>query len=195
MYLYNDHLWGHTNTALAAKTITHITRMLTIKQLDTLQEECAKIAASVKTTIIKEGMQYGHLVLAIGQDEYCTETGLSTYVHIDPVDPGGYCIKITNKTMDMERAKLEGEHKRAQKDFQVFLGVQEALRDTIAGAVEYQHIAALNRKYTGQNQVHKLWQNGFPQARVMLWIERKQGQVPPILEIMQMMQREVMDSY
>ena len=113
-------IFEDTKTALAAKTVTHITGTPTIEQLDTLQEECAKIAASVKTTIIEEGMQYGHLVLAIGQDEYRTETGLSTYVHIDPVDPGGYCIKITNKTTDMERAKLEGEHKKKSKRFPSF---------------------------------------------------------------------------
>ena len=47
--------------------------------------------------------------------------------------------------------KLEGKHKRTQKDFQVFSGLLEALHGTIVGAVavEYQHIAALDQKYTG----------------------------------------------
>lgn len=106
----------------------HLTRVLghkpTVQDIKTWEEEAAKHAMLIKTSLFPQRNEYGHLAIIIPKDEYCLKINNDTFVYKDPQDPGPYPQLDGNKT-DNEIKLLEAKHKVKTQDYQKYLGVQE----------------------------------------------------------------------
>ena len=136
-------------TSLRSKSVTRIIGHPTNAAVDLLQEELAKIAATVKTTLIEEGNKFGHLAVIVPEDNYKEIIKNRRWTYHEPTHPGYYDASITANMPEVEAKAKEAEHKEKLRLYQVFLGVEQALREKIEGAVDYQHIAALDEEYVG----------------------------------------------
>ena len=128
------------------KPVTKIQGTPTLEQVDILQDELlAKIAASVKTLLLKLGATYGHLATMISEQEYQDLIADQTWIKHEPTDPRLYNASITIATRDIRKAQKESAFRIKKKDFEIFLGLYEALRIKITEAVDGQFITALNK--------------------------------------------------
>jgi len=142
--------------SLQTKTVTRIIGQPTNAAVDLLQEELAKIAATVKTPLIDQGNKYGHLAVIVPEDDYKEIIKNRRWSYQEPVHPGYYDATITANTTEVEAKAKEAEHKEKLRLYQVFLGVEQALREMIVEAVDKQHIAELDEEYVGYTGVTPL---------------------------------------
>jgi len=135
--------------ALEPKTVTKVIGQPTNKAIDVLQDELAKIATTIKTTLFQDGNKYGHLAIIVAEDEYRLIINNRVWFYAEPQHPGYYDASIDANTTEHEAKKKEAEHKEKLRLYQVFLGVEQALREKIVGAVDQQYLAALEEDYVG----------------------------------------------
>jgi hypothetical protein len=134
---------------IGAKTVTKIHGTPTLDDVDILQDELAKIAASVKTSLIQEGPKYGHLATMISEQEYCDLINDQTWIKAEPTDPGMYDASITIATTELRKAQKLSAFKIKKKDYEIYLGLNEALRTKITETVDEQFITALDAEWIG----------------------------------------------
>lgn len=129
--------------------ITPIDGVPTVTLLDKLQEELAEMASKVKTNLIHEGMNFGHLAMVMSEGEYRLLTRNATWTWDDPLEPDRYNSTVKDNEKIGIRCKKEAEHTVKVKDYETYLEVEEVLREKISETVQKQHLAALHKKYIG----------------------------------------------
>ena len=112
---------------------THFTsfwgRRPTTTDIDTLEKEAAKLAASVKTTLFPQGLRHGHLSCILSNEAYGAIIGDSNYAWEEPdANLLAYNPDITAGMAVIVRKQREVAWDRKKEDSQHYLGVAESIR-------------------------------------------------------------------
>jgi len=150
-----DQLWEQRTSK-----ITKIHTRMTPAVIDKLEDECAGLAAIIKTYAYEQGQVYGHIACIIPQAKYRTLIGNPAWNETAPVDPGAYSTDALNAgNATAVREQYTANHKRNQQDYISYLAVQDALKNIIEYATGTTALAALKRPYIGfgGSTVHEIF--------------------------------------
>ena len=112
----------------------------TATDIDTLEKELAIIAATVKTSLFAGGQLHGHLCNVISNEWYAAIVGNPDFTLNEPAVPEAYNPAILPQMGEVQRKTLESEWDKHKQHYQAYLGMQEALRKRIVGAVDSQYL-------------------------------------------------------
>ena len=111
----------HIVAIVEGKSVSKINGIPTLEHVKTLQDELAKIAAYVKTSLLKEGNKYGYLAIMTSKQEYHDLIDNQMWTKDEPQDPGLYDSLINGRTTDIKKAQLESAFKIKKKDYNIAL--------------------------------------------------------------------------
>ena len=72
----------------------------------------------------------------ISEQEYCDIINDQTWSKAEPTDPGMYYASITIATTELRKAQKLSAFKIKKKDYEIYLGLNEALRTKITETVD-----------------------------------------------------------
>ena len=130
--------------------LTHINGVITPEAVNKLKDERGRIFTVAKTYHYTQGQKYGHLASAIPESKYRIIIGDATWNHSVPADPGAYlqaALGVGNAAA--QREQLVTEHKKLQKSYNDYLGVEEAGKELILYVVGDDALAPLKQLYIG----------------------------------------------
>ncbi len=130
--------------------LTHINGVITPEAVNKLKDERGRIFTVAKTYHYTQGQKYGHLASAIPESKYRIIIGDATWNHSVPADPGAYlqaALGVGNAAAQRER--LVTEHKKLQKSYNDYLGVEEAGKELILYVVGDDALVPLKQLYIG----------------------------------------------
>ena len=111
--------------------ISKILGDITPERIDAMEEQIAKVLATVPSTHFVSRAKYGHLAMVLTEAEYQKIIADSNWTYVPPRDLGAYDAAVVNTANAAQRAQLEATHNRKNAEFQVFCGAQEGAKDLI----------------------------------------------------------------
>ncbi len=124
--------------------LTCINGVITPEAIDKLEDKLGGIFTVAKTYHYTQGQKYSHLASAIPESKYRIIIGDATWNHSVPADPGAYsqaALGVGNAAALCEQ--LVAEHKKLQKSYNDYLGVEEAGKELILYVVGDDALAPL----------------------------------------------------
>lgn len=129
------------------KSVTKVHGQPTDKSLSILCRELNQIAASIPTSL--GGGTKGHLGLLLSNEQYRAISNNVDFVR--PNHPGIYPADVGRGAE--ERARAEVQHRASIREFETYLGVENALKMKIQEAVDADWLAEIEDEHLGFLQV------------------------------------------
>ena len=126
---------AETRDELRKETVTKIHGQPTDQDITKLEKELIAIAASIPTGL--GGGNHGHAGLIVDAAKYLTMAG---HAFTAPPNPGIYPAGLAANAAAGTRARAEAEHKEDVAQYEIFKGVEQALKDIIQEAVEHDYL-------------------------------------------------------
>ena len=126
---------AETRDELRKETVTKIHGQPTDQDITKLEKELIAIAASIPTLL--GGGNHGHAGLIVDAAKYLTMAGQAFNA---PPNPGIYPAGLAANAAAGTRARAEAEHKEDVAQYEIFKGVEQALKDIIQEAVEHDYL-------------------------------------------------------
>ena len=126
---------AETRDELRKETVTKIHGQPTDQDITKLEKELIAIAASIPTGL--GGGNHGHAGLIVDAAKYLTMAGQAFTA---PPNPGIYPAGLAANAAAGTRARAEAEHKEDVAQYEIFKGVEQALKDIIQEAVEHDYL-------------------------------------------------------
>jgi hypothetical protein len=126
---------AETRDELRKETVTKIHGQPTDQDITKLEKELIAIAASIPTLL--GGGNHGHAGLIVDAAKYLTMAGQAFNA---PPNPGIYPAGLAANAAAGTRARAEAEHKEEVGQYEIFKGVEQALKDIIQEAVEHDYL-------------------------------------------------------
>ena len=126
---------AETRDELRKESVTKIHGQPTDQDITTLKKELIAIAASIPTRL--GGGNHGHAGLIVDATKYLTMAGVAFNT---PPNPGNYPAGLAANAVAGTRARAEAEHKEEVAQYEIFKGVEQALKDIILEAVEHDYL-------------------------------------------------------
>jgi hypothetical protein len=120
---------AETRDELRKELVTKIHGQPMDQDITTLKKELIAIAASIPTRL--GGGNHGHAGLIVDATKYLTMAGVP---FITPPNPGNYPAGLAANGVAGTRAHAEAEHKEDVAQYEIFKGVEQALKDIILEA-------------------------------------------------------------
>lgn len=134
-----------TREEVSKESATKIFGQPTANDLTTLEKELIAIAAAIPTTI--GGGNHGHAGIILEDAKYIILTGGIAFVN--PPNPGIYPPGLALNAAAGNRARAEAEHKELLAEFEVFKGVEQALKEIILEAVDKDYMLEIEDELFG----------------------------------------------
>jgi hypothetical protein len=128
-------LHAETGDEIRKQSVTKIHGQPMDQDITTLVKELVVIAASIPSRL--GGGNHGHAGIIVETTKYLNMAGVS---FIDPIHPGIYPTGLATTADAGTRAKAEAEHKESLSEYEIFKGVEQALKDIILEAVEHDYL-------------------------------------------------------
>ncbi len=110
------------------------------------------IAAAIPTSI--GGGNHGHAGIIVNDAKYLTMTRGIQF--ITPINPGAYPTNIPGNTTNAVRSRKEAMHKTLVREYEIYCGVKQALKDIILETVEKDYLLEIEDEVLGYlNQTPK----------------------------------------
>jgi hypothetical protein len=126
---------AETRDELRKESATKIHGQPTDQDITMLEKELIAIAASIPTGL--GGGNHGHAGLIVDAAKYLAMAGQA---FITPPNPGIYPAGLAAGAAAGTRARAEAEHKEELAQYEIFKGVEQALKDIIQEAVEHDYL-------------------------------------------------------
>ena len=126
---------AETRDELRKETVTKIHGQPTDQDITMLEKELIAIAASIPTGLGRGN--HGHAGLIVDAAKYLAMAGQA---FITPPNPGIYPAGLPAGAAAGTRARAEVEHKEELAQYEIFKGVEQALKDIIQEAVEHDYL-------------------------------------------------------
>jgi len=126
---------AETRDELRKESATKIYGQPTDQDITTLEKELIAIAASIPTRL--GGGNHGHAGLIVEPAKYLAMAGQA---FIAPPNPGIYPAELAINAAAGTRARAEAEHNELIAQYEIFKGVEQALKDIIQEAVEHDYL-------------------------------------------------------
>ena len=133
---------------LTAKTLSKIHGQPTDQSVTLLRKEVAKIAANVPTSL--GGGKHGHLGLVLEPAKYTAISHGGATFEV-PTHPGAYPSTVSATAE--ARAREEAEHKAKIREFEIYAGVNNAIKDLIIEAVDEEWLEEIEDDVLGFTNV------------------------------------------
>jgi hypothetical protein len=118
------------------ESATKIYGQPTDQDLTLLEKELISIAANVPTALGR--VNYGHAGIIVEPTKYLVMTGGTAFVN--PFHPGIYLAGLAANTAAGSHVMAEAVHKKQIAQFEIFAGVEQALKDIILKAVDHDYL-------------------------------------------------------
>jgi hypothetical protein len=128
-------LHAETGDELRKELITKIHGQPTDQDITTLKKNLVAIAASIPSGL--GGGNHGHAGIIVKATKYLAIAGVA---FTDPIHPGIYPTGLPTTAAAGTRARAEAEHKESIAKYEIFKGVEQALKDIILEAVEHDYL-------------------------------------------------------
>ena len=126
---------AETCDELRKESVTKILGQPMDQEITTLKNELIAIAASIPTRL--GGGNHGHAGLIVDATKYLTMAGVA---FITPPNPGNYPAGLAANALAGTQSRWEAEHKEDVAQYEIFKGVEQALKDIILKAVEHDYL-------------------------------------------------------
>jgi hypothetical protein len=142
---------AETHDEIRKELVTKIHGQPMDHDITTLVKEHVVIAASIPSRL--GGGNHGHAGIIVETTKYLNMAGVP---FIDPIHPGIYPTGLATTAAAGTRAKAEAEHKESLAEYEIFKGVEQALKDIILEAVEHDYLLEIKDNTLGfLNQMPK----------------------------------------
>jgi hypothetical protein len=129
---------AETRDELRKEAVTKIRSQPTDQDITTLKKELIAVAASIPTRL--GGGNHGHAGLIVDATKYLTMAGVA---FITPPNPGNYRAGLAANAAAGTQARVEAEHKQDVAQYEIFKGVEQALKDVILKVEEHDYLMEL----------------------------------------------------
>jgi hypothetical protein len=128
--------------------ITKITGIITLKSIDTFENELGGAFTIVKSTHFVDGQRYGFLASVIPQEKYRVVISNPAWVYVAPANPGAYsAAALVAGVSAAQREQLVAQHKKAQTMYADYIDAQEAGKELLLYGVGADTLAPLKKQY------------------------------------------------
>jgi hypothetical protein len=117
----------------------------TDEDLTLMEKEVISIAVNVPTAL--EGGNHGHAGIIVEPTKYRKMTGGTAFVN--PVHPGIYPAGLTANVAAGTCAMAEAVHREQIAQFEIFAGVEQALKDIILKAMDHDYLLEIKDDMLG----------------------------------------------
>jgi hypothetical protein len=143
---------AETREEVHKEMATKIFGQPTANNLTQLEKELIAIAAAIPTSL--GGGNHGHAGIIVNDAKYLTMTGGIQF--ITPTNPGAYPTNIAGNTTNAVRSRKEAMHKTFVREYEIYCGVKQALKDIILKTVEKDYLLEIEDEVLGYlNQTPK----------------------------------------
>jgi hypothetical protein len=141
-----------TREEVCKETATKIFGQPMANDLTQLEKELIAIAAAIPTSL--GGGNHGHAGIILDNAKYQLMTKGIQF--IAPQNPGVYPANIAGNAANAVRSSEEALHKALVREFEIYCGVEQALKDIILKAVENNNLLEIKDEILGYlNQTPK----------------------------------------
>jgi hypothetical protein len=143
---------AETREEVRKETATKIFGQPTANNLTQLEKELIAIAAAIPTNI--GGGNHGHAGIIVDDAKYLTMTRGIQF--ITPINPVAYPTNIAGNTTNAVCSRKEAMHKTLVRVYEIYCGVEQALKDIILETVEKDYLLEIEDEVLGYlNQTPK----------------------------------------
>jgi hypothetical protein len=128
-------LWAETRDELRKKTVNKIHGQPTDQDLTKLEKQLISIAASIPSALGRGN--HGHTGIILEPTKYLAMT---TAAFVAPNHPGIYPAGLALNAAAGTRAREVALHKEQLAQFEIFKGVEQALKDIILEVLEHDYL-------------------------------------------------------
>jgi hypothetical protein len=128
-------LCAETRDDFRKESVTKIHGQPMDHDITTLKKNLIAIAASTPSGL--GGRNHGHAGIIVEITKYLAISGVA---YTDPIHPGIYPTGLPTTAAARTRARAEAEHKEGLAEYEIFKGVEQALKDIILEAVEHDYL-------------------------------------------------------
>ncbi len=128
-------LRAETRDEIRKESVTKIHGQLMDHDITTLVKELVVITASIPSRL--GGGNHGHAGIIVETTKYLN---MAEVPFMDPIHPGIYPTGLATTAAARTRAKAEAKHKESLAEYEIFKGVEQALKDIILEAVEHDYL-------------------------------------------------------
>ncbi len=139
--------------------ITKITGIITLKSINTLENELGGAFTILKSTHFTNGQRYGFLASAIPEDKYRIVISSPTWVYTAPVNPSAYADTALAAGVSVaQRKQIVAQHKEEQTAYANYLGSQETEKELLHYGIDDNVLAPLKKQYInfGDATIHSM---------------------------------------
>ncbi len=123
------------------ETATKIFGQPMANEITQIEKELIAIAAAIPTSL--GGGNYGHTGMIVDQAKYLLMTGTPFN---NPQNPGVYPANIARNAANGVRACKEALHKEVIREYEIYCGVDQTLKDIILKAVDNNYLLEIEDK-------------------------------------------------
>jgi hypothetical protein len=123
--------------------VTKVHGQPTYQDITTLEKELIAIAASIPTAL--GGGNHGHAGIISKPAKYLT---MATVAFTNPPHPGIYPAALAINAAVGTRVREEAEHKEILAQFEIFKGLEQALKDIILEVVEHDYLMEIKDEHS-----------------------------------------------
>jgi hypothetical protein len=136
----------HTETRdeLRKELVTKIHGQPTDHNITTLEKNLVAITASIPSGL--GGGNHGHAGIIVEATKYLA---IARVAFTDPIHPGIYPTGLPTTAAAGTRARAEAKHKESLAEYEIFKGVEQALKDIILEAVEHDYLLEIKDDMLG----------------------------------------------
>jgi hypothetical protein len=143
---------AETREEVHKETATKIFGQPTANNLTQLEKELIAIAAAIPTSL--GGGNHGHAGTIVDDAKYLTMTGGIQF--ITPINSGAYPTNIAGNATNSVHSHKEAMHKNLIREYEIYCGVKQALKDIILETVEKDYLLEIEDEVLGYlNQTPK----------------------------------------
>jgi hypothetical protein len=124
-----------TRDELRKESVTKIHGQPMDHNITTLEKNLVAIAASIPSGL--RGGNHGHAGIIIETTKYLAIAGVA---FTDPIHPRIYPTGLPTTAAAGTRARAEAKHKESLAQYEIFKGVEQALKDIILENVEHDYL-------------------------------------------------------
>ena len=134
-----------TRDEVRKESATKIFGQPTANDITQLEKELIAIAAAIPTSL--GGGNHGHAGIIIEDARYQILTNGTQFV--TPANPGIYPENIAGNAANAVRSRAEALHKARIQEFEIYAGVEQALKDIILEAVDNDYMLEIEDEILG----------------------------------------------